>query len=36
MTMPRERTSRSHQLSAGARLWMYSGVCRLRVVKRFT
>src|SRR4026209_1462087 len=36
MTIPRERTSLSHQVSAGGRLWMYSGVCRLRVVNRFT
>ena len=36
ITMLRERTSLSYQAVAGGRLAMYSGVCRERVVKRFT
>ena len=36
ITMFRERTSLSYQAVAGGRLAMYSGVCRVRVVKRFT
>ena len=36
ITMLRERTSSSYQLCALGRLAMYSGVCRLRVVKRLT
>ncbi len=34
ITMLRLRASLSHQAVAGGRLAMYSGVCRVRVVKR--
>ena len=34
ITMLRERTTRSHSVSAGGSAAMYSGVCRVRVVKR--
>src|SRR6516162_8429823 len=36
ITMLRERTSRSYQVSGAGRLARNSGVCRVRVVKRFT
>ena len=34
ITMLRERTSLSYQVVAGGSAAMYSGVCRVRVVKR--
>ena len=36
ITMLRERTRRSYQVCGGGRLARNSGVCRERVVKRFT